>query len=110
MDYAFDSAEECAEILNAKKKLGLKGGVLISNPIPEEMALPHEYIDSIVDQAVRECEEQGIKGKDATPFLLKRIVELTGGKSLESNIALVCHNAELGAQIAYHLSQKRKQL
>lgn len=110
VDYAFDSAEECAEILNAKKKLGLKGGVLISNPIPEEMALPHEYIDSIVDQAVRECEEQGIKGKDATPFLLKRIVELTGGKSLESNIALVCHNAELGAQIAYHLSQKRKQL
>ena len=110
VDYAFDSAEECAEILNAKKKLGLKGGVLISNPIPEEMALPHEYIDSIVDQAVRECEEQGIKGKDATPFLLKRIVELTGGKSLESNIALVCHKAELGAQIAYHLSQKRKQL
>lgn len=110
VDYAFDSAEECAEILNAKKKLGLKGGVLISNPIPEEMALPHEYIDSIVDQAVRECEEQGIKGKDTTPFLLKRIVELTGGKSLESNIALVCHNAELGAQIAYHLSQKRKQL
>ena len=106
VDYAFQTPEEAADILFAKKRLGLKGGVLISNPIPEEMALPHEYIDSIVDQAVKECEEQGIKGKDATPFLLKRIVELTGGKSLESNIALVCHNAELGAKIAVALSKK----
>ena len=106
VDYAFQTPEECAEILYAKKKLGLKGGVLISNPVPEEMALPHEYIDSIVDQAVRESEEQGIKGKDSTPFLLKRIVELTGGKSLESNIALVCHNAELGAAIAVELAKK----
>ena len=106
VDYAFQAPEEAADILYAKKKLGLKGGVLISNPIPEEMALPHEYIDSIVDQAVRECEEQGVKGKDSTPFLLKRIVELTGGKSLESNIALVCHNAELGAQIAKALAEK----
>ena len=106
VDYAFQTPEEAADILYAKKQLGLKGGVLISNPIPEEMALPHEYIDSIVDQAVKESEEQGIKGKDATPFLLKRIVELTGGKSLESNIALVCHNAELGAKIARALSAK----
>ena len=108
VDYAFQTPEEAAEILLAKEKLGLKGGVLISNPIPEEMALPHEYIDSIVDQAVEEAERQGIKGKDATPFLLKRIVELTGGKSLESNIALVCHNAELGAKIAKELSAKRR--
>ncbi len=106
VDYAFQTPEECAEILYAKKKLGLKGGVLISNPVPEEMALPHEYIDSIVDQAVKESEERGIKGKDSTPFLLKRIVELTGGKSLESNIALVCHNAELGAAIAVELAKK----
>ena len=110
VDYAFQTPEEAAEILFAKKKLGLKGGVLISNPIPEEMALPHEYIDSIVDQAVKEAEEQGIKGKDATPFLLKRIVELTGGKSLESNIALVCHNAELGAKIAVELARKERQI
>ncbi|MBE6127360.1 MAG: pseudouridine-5'-phosphate glycosidase [Erysipelotrichaceae bacterium] len=108
VDYAFQTPEEAAEILLTKEKLGLKGGVLISNPIPEEMALPHEYIDSIVDQAVEEAERQGIKGKDATPFLLKRIVELTGGKSLESNIALVCHNAELGAKIAKELSAKRR--
>ena len=107
VDYAFQTPEEAADILLAKKELGLKGGVLISNPVPEEMALPHEYIDSLVDQAVRECEEQGIKGKDATPFLLKRIVELTGGKSLETNIALVRHNAELGARIAIALAAKK---
>ena len=106
VDYAFQTPEEAADILDAKRRLGLKGGILISNPVPEEMALPHEYIDSIVDQAVKEAEEQGVKGKDATPFLLKRIVELTGGKSLESNIALVCHNAELGAEIAVALARK----
>lgn len=106
VDYVFQTPEEAADILYAKEQLGLKGGVLISNPVPEEMALPHEFIDSIVDQAVKESEEQGIKGKDATPFLLKRIVELSGGKSLESNIALVCHNAELGARIARALAQK----
>lgn len=107
VDYVFQTPEEAADILLAKKNLGLKGGVLISNPVPEEMALPHDYIDSLVDQAVRECEEQGIKGKEATPFLLKRIVELTGGKSLETNIALVRHNAELGAQIAIRLAAKK---
>lgn len=108
VDYVFQTPEEAADILLAKKNLGLKGGVLISNPVPEEMALPHDYIDSLVDQAVRECEEQGIKGKEATPFLLKRIVELTGGKSLETNIALVRHNAELGAQIAISLAAKKE--
>lgn len=107
VDYVFQTPEEAADILLAKKNLGLKGGVLISNPVPEEMALPHDYIDSLVDQAVRECEEQGIKGKETTPFLLKRIVELTGGKSLETNIALVRHNAELGAQIAIRLAAKK---
>ena len=106
VDYVFQNAEEAAEILYAKKQLGLKGGVLISNPVPEEMALPHEFIDALVNQAVAEAEEQGIKGKDVTPFLLRRIVELSGGKSLESNIALVCHNAELGAEIAVALAKK----
>ena len=107
VDYVFQTPEEAADILLAKKELGLKGGILISNPVPEEMALPHEYIDSLVDQAVAECERQGVKGKEATPFLLKRIVELTGGKSLETNIALVRHNAELGAKIAIALAAKK---
>lgn len=105
VDYAFETEEEAAAILFAKHELGLKGGVLISNPIPEEFALPHDYIDSFVDQAVKECEENGIKGKDSTPFLLRRITELTGGKSLESNIALVLNNARVGARIAKELAR-----
>ena len=68
-----------------------------------------EYIDSYVNQAVKECEEAGIKGKDSTPFLLKRIVELTGGKSLEANIALVLNNAHVGAKIAKELAILRKE-
>ncbi len=109
VDYAFSTPKEAASILYAKEKLGLKGGVLISNPIPEENALPHEYIDSLVDQAVKEAEEQGIKGKESTPFLLKRIVELTAGKSLESNINLVINNAKLGGAIAVALAAMRKE-
>lgn len=109
IDYAFESEEEAAAILFAKEELGLKGGVLISNPIPEEYALPHEYIDAYVDQAVRECEENGIKGKDSTPFLLRRITELTGGRSLESNIALVLNNACVGARIAKELARLERE-
>lgn len=104
VDYAFTSAKEAASIIKAKRDLELEGGILISNPVPEEYSLPHDYIDSIVDQAVKESKEQGIKGKDVTPFLLKRIVELTGGKSLESNIALILNNAKLGANIAKEYS------
>lgn len=100
VDYAFQTPEEAASIVKAKRELSLSGGILISNPVPDEFALPHDYIDSIVDQAVKECEEAGINGKESTPFLLKRIVELTGGKSLETNIRLVVNNAKLGAQIA----------
>ena len=107
VDYAFETPEEAAKIIAAKRSFGLAGGILISNPIPEEFALPHEYIDSIVDQAVKEAEEQGIKGKDSTPFLLKRIVELSGGKSLDSNIHLVINNAVLGAKIAAALCNER---
>ncbi|MCF0113554.1 MAG: pseudouridine-5'-phosphate glycosidase [Bacilli bacterium] len=108
VDYAFKSPLEAAKIIRAKDGLGLKGGILISNPIPEEYALPHEYIDALVDQAVEEAEEQGIKGKEATPFLLKRIVELTGGKSLEANIHLVTNNAALGAKIAAEYAELKK--
>ena len=100
VDAVFSTPKEAAEIIHAKREMGLTGGILISNPIPEEFALPHSYIDSIVDQAVKECEEQGITGKDSTPFLLKRIVELSGGKSLDSNIHLIQNNAAVGAKIA----------
>ncbi len=108
VDAVFETPKEAAEIIAAKKDLGLSGGILISNPIPEEYALPHSYIDSIVDQAVKEAEEAGISGKESTPFLLKRIVELSGGKSLDSNIELVINNAVLGAKIAKEYSHLRK--
>lgn len=107
VDYAFESPEEAADIFIAKSRLNLPGGILISNPIPEEYAMPHEIIDKYVDQAVSDCERLGIKGKDSTPYLLKRIVELTGGSSLEANIHLVINNAKLGAQIAVALSERR---
>lgn len=100
VDYVFDTPKQAAEVIKAKGDFGLSGGILISNPVPEEDALSHEYIDGIIDQAVKEAATQGIKGKDVTPYLLKRIVELTGGNSLETNIHLVINNAALGAEIA----------
>ena len=104
VDYVFETPLEAAKIVKAKEDLGLEGGILVSNPIPEEYALPHDYIDKYVAQALKECEEQGIKGKESTPFLLKRIVELTGGDSLEANIKLVKNNAKCGALIAKEYS------
>lgn len=105
VDCAFESPEEAASIIKAKKDLDLTGGILVSNPVPAEFALPHEFIDSIIDRAVKEAEEQGVKGKDATPFLLKKVVEYSGGKSLDTNIDLVLNNAKLGAKIAVSLAK-----
>lgn len=99
-DYAFQTPAEAASIIKAKRDFGLSGGILISNPCPAENALSHEYIDGIIATAIKEADEQGVKGKDVTPFLLKRVVEMTGGKSLETNIDLVVNNAVLGAKIA----------
>ena len=82
---------------------------MISNPVPEKYALSHEYIDHIIDAAVKECDDKGIKGKDITPFLLARIAEVTGGKSLDTNIALVLNNAKLGAQIAVEYAALKKE-
>ena len=82
--------------------------MLISNPVPEEYSIPHEKIDAIVDQAVKEAEDQGVKGKDVTPFLLKRVVELSGGESLDTNLQLVINNAKLGAKIAKQLASLEK--
>ena len=95
-----DSAKEVAEMIRYSELLGLKGGILVTNPIPAEHEIPHEKIDAIIDQAVREADEKGVHGKDSTPFLLAKIVELTGGESLKTNIQLVYNNAKLGAQIA----------
>ena len=86
----------------------LKGGLLVTNPIPKKYEIPHEEIDAIIDAAVAEANEKGISGKDSTPFLLAKIVELTQGASLETNIQLVYNNARLGAQIAKSYQDKQR--
>ena len=95
-----DSAEELAAIMKAKWDLGLRGAVSIANPVPAEDEMPRAEIDGLIAQALAECDERGIHGKEITPFLLGRIVELSGGRSLETNIALVRANARLGAAVA----------
>lgn len=95
-----DTVDELAAMMTAKWDLGLAGGMAIANPVPAADEVPAEEIADLIDQALRECDERGIHGKDITPFLLGRIVELSGGRSLETNIALVRNNARLGAALA----------
>jgi pseudouridine-5'-phosphate glycosidase len=100
VDYRLDSAEAIALALKAKWDLNLKGGVVVANPIPVEYAMPMETITNAIEQSLAEANEQGVTGKESTPFLLARVCELTGGNSLDSNIQLVLNNARLGAAIA----------
>ena len=100
LDYQMDSAEEIAAAIQFKRAMGLDGGILISNPIPEEYAMDPEEMNYHIDKAIAEMEEKGIHGKDSTPFLLATIKEATKGKSLDSNIQLVFNNARVGAKIA----------
>lgn len=95
-----DTAAAVANILRAKWELGLNGGVLVANPIPAESEIPASEIDPIITAALVDMKSRGIGGKEATPFLLGRIVDLTGGRSLVANIALVKNNARLAAEIA----------
>ncbi|HGN7330973.1 TPA: pseudouridine-5'-phosphate glycosidase [Staphylococcus aureus] len=95
-----ETPERLADIHLTKQQLNLEGGIVVANPIPYEHALSKAYIEAIINEAVVEAENQGIKGKDATPFLLGKIVEKTNGKSLAANIKLVENNAALGAKIA----------
>ena len=103
LDYAVSGPQEAADILNAKWGMGLKGGVLIANPIPEEYSMDPAVINKAIDQAIAECQAQGVHGKATTPFLLARVKDLTGGDSLDSNIQLVFNNARLAAQAAAEL-------
>lgn len=103
VDYRVDSPAELAAMFAAQRALDFKGGMLVTNPIPEQYAMPKEVIDKAIDQAVAESVEQGIHGKETTPFLLARVVELTGGESLESNIQLVLNNARLASKTAIEL-------
>lgn len=105
VDFRLDEASQVADVLRTKWELGLNGGAIIANPVPAEAAMQHEDIEGVIRQALDEAKEQNITGKNVTPFLLNRIKQLTDGKSLETNIALVYHNAEVAAKIAVALKQ-----
>ncbi len=100
VDYRMDTPGEIAAAFRAQRDMGLKGGMLVTNPIPEEYAMDDAVINGAIDRAVAESVEKGIQGKEITPFLLARVAELTGGDSLDSNIQLVYNNARLASRIA----------
>ena len=100
VDYRVDSPEELAAMFKAHLALGMKGGMLVTNPIPEEYAMDKAVIDAAIEQALSDAKAAGIHGKETTPFLLAKVVELTGGDSLESNIRLVLNNATVAAKTA----------
>ncbi len=100
VDYALQNVEDAAKIVKAKRELGLNGGVLVANPIPEEYAMPTDVINKAISEALAEMDAKGIHGKECTPFLLAKIAEITEGKSLDSNIRLVFNNAAVGCEIA----------
>ena len=105
VDYRIDTPKELAAAFKAGHDMGLKSGMLVCNPIPEEFAMPKATIDAAIGQAIAECNEKGIHGKETTPFLLARVAELTGGDSLASNIRLVYNNAMVAAQTAAAYTQ-----
>ena len=100
VDYRIDTEEELAAAFKTQNDLGFRGGMLVTNPIPEAYAMPLDVINKAIDQAISECNEKGIHGKETTPFLLARVAELTGGNSHASNIRLVYNNAALAARTA----------
>jgi pseudouridine-5'-phosphate glycosidase len=105
VDYRIDTPEELAAAFRAKIECGLKGGMLVTNPIPEQYSMPKEVIDAAIGQALKEMDEAGIHGKQCTPFLLAKVKDLTGGDSLAANIQLVLNNARLAAQTAKALCE-----
>lgn len=103
VNYRMDTPLEIAKALKAKEDLDMKGSMVIANPIPLEFAMDYNYITNSIDEAIKEAEVLGIKGKETTPYLLDKIQKITEGKSLEANIELVYNNVKLGAQIASEL-------
>ncbi|WP_415064366.1 pseudouridine-5'-phosphate glycosidase [Bdellovibrio sp.] len=108
VDAKIDTCEQMAEILNVKWELGLRGGVVIANPVPLPYSLDFKEMEDVIHNALREMNHKGIKGKDSTPFLLGKVKELTSGKSLETNIQLVLNNAKVAAEIAVAYAANRK--
>ena len=107
VDYRIDTVQELAKAFKTQNELGFRGGMLVTNPIPEEYAMPLDTINAAIEQALAECEQKGIHGKETTPFLLARVAELTGGNSLASNIRLVYNNAKIAAQTAVEYCKMR---
>lgn len=104
VDYKVESVKEVADIIRAKRETELTGGLIVACPVPQEKEIKYEVINEKIEQALLDAEDKSIKGKELTPFLLDRIKEITDGKSLETNIALVRNNAEVGAGVARGLS------
>lgn len=100
VNFKLDSPKEIASFMQSKWDLGLKGGILVCNPIDSKYSIPHAKIDGVIDEAIKEMNSLGIKGKETTPFLLAKIASLTNGESLASNIELVLANCRLASQIA----------
>ena len=108
VDYRVDTPAQLAAMFKAQQELGMKGGMLVTNPIPEQYSMDADVINKAIDEAVEEAKEQGIHGKATTPFLLAKIKDITGGDSLAANIQLVYNNAKLAADTACELAKLRK--
>ncbi len=106
VDYRVDSPAELASVFQTSLELGMTGGMLVTNPIPEEFSMDHTVINKAIDDAIAAAGAQGIHGKATTPFLLAKVKDLTGGDSLESNIRLVFNNAQLAARTACEMCKK----
>ena len=103
VDYRLDTPAQLAAAFHAQREMGLKTGMLVTNPIPEEYSMDAEVINKAIEEAVQEAGERGIHGKETTPFLLAKIKDITGGSSLDANIQLVYNNARLAAETACEL-------
>jgi pseudouridylate synthase len=103
-----DSAQDMAKLMHAKWNMGLKGGIVVANPIPFEFEIPAAEIAPVIAKAVAEAQQQNISGKNVTPFLLAKLAEFTGGRSLKANIALVNHNARVAAEIAIAFANNKE--
>ena len=105
VDYRVDSEKELAQAVKVKWEMGINGGLVIANPIPEQYQMDKAVIDRAIDEALADAAREGVKGKETTPYLLAKIKEITGGDSLDSNIQLVYNNAVVGTNLAVELAK-----
>lgn len=105
VDYNAQNEEEIARIIKAQRELGFSGGMLVANPVPEEYGMDYDFMEGIIDQALKAAEEAGVRGKNITPFLLAKVKELTGGDSFDTNVMLALNNARCASRIAVALQK-----